>query len=657
VCGLAGVLDPTATSDSDALHEVVAAMSETLRHRGPDDAGVWTDAEAGIGLGLRRLAVVDLSAEGHQPMASVSGRYIVAFNGEIYNHRQLRNELEGVGHRFRGHSDTEVLLAAVVQWGLRRAIERFNGMFAFALWDREARRLHLARDRLGEKPLYFGRLGGAFVFASELKALRAHPAFSAEIDRDALALLLRHKYVPSPRSIYRGISKLPSATVLTVDPRMIGDPVPVPYWSLAEVAERGMATPFRGSPDEATDALDELLGDAVALRMIADVPLGAFLSGGIDSSTVVALMQAQSDRPVRTFTIGFQDSAYDESGDAGRVARHLGTDHTDLSVTPEEAMELIPRLPYVYDEPFADSSQIPTFLVAELARRHVTVSLSGDGGDEVFGGYNRYAWGPAMWRRFGWMPGGLRRIMAGGLGAVSPRGWDALAAGARPFLPRRARQRLPGEKIHKLARALRAAGPDGMYRALVSHWQDPQTVVLGAGRGDGASDLDGATLPDLARRMMYADTVTYLPDDILVKLDRATMAVSLEGRVPYLDHRVVEFAWRLPPSMRVRDGEGKWLLRRVLHRYVPRELVERPKMGFGLPIGSWLRGPLRGWAESLLDPARLRREGYLDPVPIRTAWTAHLSGRRNRQYELWDVLMFQAWLEASSRSPRQVVPA
>lgn len=650
MCGIAGLLD----ADARGLPDVVETMTETLRHRGPDDDGLWTDPQVGIGLGSRRLAVVDLTAEGHQPMVSASGRYVVAFNGEIYNHPDLREELQGMGHRFRGRSDTEVLLGAVDYWGLRGALERSNGMFALALWDRRARRLSLARDRLGEKPLYYGRVGGGFAFASELKALWVHPGVRGEIDRDALALFLRYKYIPAPRSIYRGICKLPPASILTIGPEFRGEPAPVSYWSAAEAAERGTAEPFRGSGPEAEEALHELLRDAVARRMIADVPLGAFLSGGVDSSTVVALMQTRSDRPVRTFTIGFRDPAYDESADARRVAEHLGTDHTELLVTPGEAMAVIPSLPEIYDEPFADSSQIPTYLVSRLAREHVTVSLSGDGGDEVFGGYNRYLWAESVWRRFGWMPAGVRRAVAGTLLSVSPRRWDSMAAGLGPLLPATARQRVPGEKVHKLARALRADGPEGLYGSLVSHWEDPASVVLGANGGGSTTRLDGAALPGLTRRMMYTDTVTYLPDDILVKLDRATMAVSLEGRVPYLDHRVVEFAWGLPLGMRARDGQGKWLLRRVLDRYVPRELVERPKMGFGLPVGSWVRGPLRDWAESMLDPTRLRREGYLNPGPVRAAWADHLSGRRNRQYELWDVLMFQAWLEASSR---KTVPA
>ena len=647
MCGIAGVFTPSRDIDEGSLRAAVEGMMGTLRHRGPDDEGIWLDASAGVGLGARRLAIIDLSQEGRQPMASSSGRYVIAFNGELYNFRALRRELEGFGRAFRGHSDTEILLATIEQWGLLPALERSNGMFAFALWDRRERILRLVRDRLGEKPLYYGWSGRALVFGSELKALRAHAGSAPDIDREALTQFLRHKYVPAPRSIYRGVAKLPPGSVVSVDAEGRTSS-PVPYWSAEGAARRGVGDPFRGSVEDATEALDECLRDAVRLRLEADVPLGAFLSGGIDSSTVVALMQAQSDRPVRTFTIGVRQRGYDEARDAAAVARHLGTDHTELYVTADEAMAVIPRLPEVYDEPFADSSQIPTLLVSQLAREHVTVSLSGDGGDEVFGGYNRYAWGRAVWRRTGWLPPAVRRAGARGLRALSPAAWERAFSAAGPVLPRRMRQRNPGEKLHKLAGALEARDVDEMYRSLVSHWRDPETVVLG-----GAEPRDGSgnghVITDPTRRMMLLDTVTYLPDDILVKLDRATMAVSLEGRVPYLDHRVVELAWRMPLSRHVSDGIGKRLLRRVLHRYVPSALVDRPKWGFGVPTGAWLRGPLRDWAEAQLEPSRLRDEGYFDPRPIRSAWAEHLSGRRNRQYELWDVLMFQGWLEATRR--------
>ncbi len=627
-------------------------MADTLRHRGPDDAGVWSDGGGFLALGHRRLAVVDLSSEGHQPMTSGSGRYVVSFNGEVYNHRALRSELTRAGLRFRGHSDTEVLLAAVERWGLLGALPRLNGMFGFALWDRESRRLHLVRDRLGEKPLYYGSIGPAFVFGSELKALRAHRAFAGEIDREALVLYLRHNCVPAPRSIYRGVKKLPPGTVLTVAPGR-GVPVPVPYWSLREMAEQGLEHRFTGYPREAMEALDELLHQAVGMRMEADVPLGAFLSGGIDSSTVVALMQAQASRPVRTFTIGNTHAAFDEAREARAVASRLGTDHTELYVTPADAMAVVPDLPTIYDEPFADSSQIPTVLVSRLARKDVTVSLSGDGGDELFGGYNRHLWAEAIHRKVGSFPGTLRRGVARLLTLLSQETWEAVLGRVEPVLPMSARARVVGDKVYKVAEVLRADDDDGVYRALASHWKDPGTLVgVAEPERDGEMPAVPPGLEGLTERMMFLDTVTYLPDDILTKLDRASMSVALEGRVPLLDHRVVEFAWRLPLSMKVGNGQGKRILREVLHRYVPQAMVERPKTGFGVPIGSWLRGELRDWAEALLEPRRLRHEGFFDPEPIRQRWDEHLAARRDWQYDLWDVLMFQAWLDQERPSVR-----
>ena len=621
-------------------------MTDTLIHRGPDDGGVWEDTRSGVALGNRRLAIVDLSPEGHQPMHSASGRYVLAFNGEIYNFWALREELEGLGHLFRGHSDTEVMLAAFTEWELEGALERFNGMFAFALWDREERSLYLARDRLGEKPLYYGWMGETFLFSSELKALKVHPTFRGEISRNALTLYLRYQYIPAPYTIYEGISKLSPGTRLTIDEagNVSG---PVPYWSAKEAAERGVTNPFSGSDTEAVDELDGMLRDSVRMRMVADVPLGAFLSGGIDSSAVVAAMQSQSDRPVRTFSIGFYEEEYSEAEHAKAVARHLGTEHTELYVTPEEAMSVIPKLPTLYDEPFSDPSQIPTYLVSQLARRHVTVSLSGDGGDELFAGYNRYFWVESIWGKVGWMPQGLRSALAEALTAVSPQGWERAFKKLGPVLPTKARQRIPGDKLHKLAEVLTVKNPEAMYLNLVSLWKRPDAVVIGGSEPLVTLTDPGqwADLPDLTQRMMYLDTVTYLPDDILVKVDRASMGVSLEGRVPFLDHRLVEFAWRVPLGMKIKDGKSKWLLRQVLNQYVPKKLIERPKMGFGVPIDAWLRKPLRGWAEALLDERRLRREGFFDPRPIREKWAEHLSGKRNWQYPLWDVLMFQAWLE------------
>ncbi len=644
MCGIAGFLSPGGTRKES--EQTIRQMTDTLIHRGPDDGGVWEDVRAGVALGNRRLAIVDLSPEGHQPMHSASGRYVLAYNGEIYNFRALHEELEGRGHRFRGHSDTEVMLAAFEEWGLEGALECFNGMFAFALWDREERSLHLARDRIGEKPLYYGRMGGVLLFGSELKALKAHSSFKGEIFRDALTLYLRHNYVPAPYTIYEGIRKLPPGTRITIDGAGNASD-PVPYWSARRAAERGVANPFGGSDAEAVDELDGLLRDSIRMRMVADVPLGAFLSGGIDSSTVVALMQAQSDLPVKTFSIGFYEDEYSEADYAKAVARHLGTDHTELYVTPEEAMSVIPKLPALYDEPFSDSSQIPTYLVSELARKHVTVSLSGDGGDELFAGYNRYFWGRSIWNKIGWMPPGLRGAAAGALTTVSPQGWDRVFKRLGPVLPGKLRQRMPGDRLHKLAGILNVKNPEVMYTSLVSHWKDPDTMVAGGSEPPTTLTDPGrwADLPEFIHRMMYLDTVTYLPDDILVKVDRASMGVSLEGRIPFLDHRLVEFAWRVPMRMKIKGGEGKWLLRQVLNRYVPKALIERPKMGFGVPIGAWLRGPLREWAEDLLSERRLSDEGFFDPHPIREKWLEHLSGRRNWQYLLWEVLMFEAWLE------------
>jgi asparagine synthase (glutamine-hydrolysing) len=526
-------------------------------------------------------------------------------------------------------------------------VRRFNGMFAFALWDRRECRLTLVRDRLGIKPLYYGWAGSVFLFGSELKALKAHPAFRAEIDRGALALYLRHNYIPAPYTIYTGFCKLLPGTILTLAGNQLGElPDPVPYWSARQVAESGVAHLFEGSDQEAVVELDALLRESVCERMVADVPLGAFLSGGIDSSAIVALMQVQSSRPVQTFTIGFHESSYNEAEHAKEVARHLGTDHTELYITPQEAQAVIPRLPTLFDEPFADSSQIPTFLIAELARRHVTVSLSGDGGDELFGGYNRYSWARKIWKVTGWLPGSFRTFSAAALLRMPSTAWDILLSN-RFILPRW-RISEAGEKIRKIAEILPADSPEAIYLDLVSHWKEPASIVRGAAEPPTllTSRESWACLPDYTAWMMYMDLVTYLPDDILVKVDRASMGVSLEARVPYLDdHRVVEYAWRLPLRMKMRNGQGKWLLRQVLYQYVPRQMIERPKKGFGVPIDAWLKGPLRGWAESLLDERRLKDEGFFNPKPIRQKWQEHLTGKHNWQYHLWDILMFEAWLE------------
>jgi asparagine synthase (glutamine-hydrolysing) len=654
MCGIAGFFQSNPHNSPRELQELVLRMSDKLRHRGPDDGGGWVDADTGIALGMRRLAILDLSEAGHQPMHSASGRYVIVYNGEIYNCEDLRRSLENddPNLRFRGHSDTEVMLAAFEQWGVLGSLRLFNGMFAFALWDRQQRTLTLARDRFGEKPLYYSMAGGTLLFGSELKALRVHPEFSAEIDRGSLALYLRHNCVPAPYSIYGSVRKLPPASVMTLSATNF-DATPQPYWSVGDIAEAGVADPFSGTEDEAVEQLDCLLHDAVRIRMYSDVPLGAFLSGGIDSSTVVSLMQSESTIPVKTFSIGSEESAYNEASEASLVAAHLHTDHTELYVTPEQAMEVVPLLPMIYDEPFADSSQIPTFLVSQLARRQVTVSLSGDGGDEIFGGYNRHTWVGPLWRKLKPIPTSLRKLGAASITTLSPQAWNSLFRTLDLALPKRFRQRLPGDKLHKLAAAMGSPDAHRMYYRLASHWSAPEEVVPNSREPSTLLNNGGhAHLPTAIEEMMYLDAVTYLPDDILVKVDRATMSVSLEGRIPMLDHRVAEFAWRLPLSMRVRQQQGKWILRQVLYRYVPRELVERPKTGFGIPLGSWLRGPLRDWAETLLREERLRREGFFNPQAVRQLWREHLSERRNWEYHLWDVLMFQAWLEENRRAPK-----
>lgn len=648
MCGFAGFIGGNNFNGLVDYESILKCMANEIAHRGPDDAGYWSEVEDQIGLGHRRLSIVDLSSAGHQPMHSESCRYVIAFNGEIYNHLSLRQELESTGKiiKWRGHSDTETLLAGFDVWGIRKTVERSVGMFAFSVWDRQTKTLTLGRDRLGEKPLYYGWQGRTFLFGSELKSLKANPAFEGEIDRDALCLYMRFNYIPTPYSIYKGIRKLEPGSLLSVSLRK-PEPEIISYWAGKQVAELGVSNVFSGSPTQAVDALELLLKDAIRQQMMADVPLGAFLSGGVDSSTVVALMQAQSKRPVKTFTIGFNEAGYNEAEHAKAVAAFLGTDHTELYVTPRDTLDVIPRLPILYDEPFSDSSQIPTFLVAQLARQHVTVSLSGDGGDELFCGYNRYQYSSNLWHKLSIMPRPIRTLLGGWMTRISPRSWTRFADIFASFVPGLSLPVNVGDKLHKGAGILSSRSVDALYTGLVSHWQDPASVVV---RGRELPTLLTGNIPsfiglDDVQRMMALDMLSYLPDDNLTKVDRAAMGVSLETRVPFLDHRVVEFAWSLPQSLKLRDGQTKWALRQVLYRHVPKGMIERPKMGFGVPIDSWLRGPLREWAESLLSEQRLRKEGYFHAAPIRQKWAEHLSGERNWQYHLWDVLMFQAWLE------------
>jgi asparagine synthase (glutamine-hydrolysing) len=651
MCGLTGFWHPGVAAELSAIE----AMAIAIRHRGPDAGGTWLDSVAGLALGHRRLSIIDLSAAGTQPMRSHCGRYVISFNGEVYNFEAVRAELRAHGlapAHWRGHSDTEVVLEAIAAWGLEVALGKFVGMFALAVWDRERRSLHLARDRMGEKPLYYGWAKGAFVFGSELRSLAAFPGFAREIDRGALALLLRHSCVPAPYCIYRDCKKLLPGTWLSLGEADVARriaPDPVAYWSQRAVAERGQQIGFAGSAQDAVTALERTLTEAIAGQMVADVPLGAFLSGGIDSSTIVALMQRRSARPIKTFTIGFHEKGFNEAEHAKAIASHLGTQHTEHYVSPGEALAVVASLPTIYDEPFSDSSQIPTYLVSRLAREHVTVALSGDAGDELFGGYNHYSLAARIWRTVGWAPHVARVALARMLGAIPAEGWNFCLNPVGFGVPRDARGATIGDRAHKLAEILPNNSPNEIFRSLTSHWKQPSKVVLNS--AEPVTRLTDFTqrpkLPDFEHRMMYFDSISYLPDDILVKVDRAAMAVGLETRVPLLDHRVVELSWRLPLGFKIRAGERKWLLRQVLYRHVPREMVDRPKMGFGVPVSKWLRGSLREWAESLLDGRRLRQEGYFDPAALRRCWSEHLSEKRDWGYHLWDVLMFQAWLETT----------
>lgn len=642
MCGIAGFYSEIGSGPEADIVSRAQSMANAIIHRGPDDIGAWVDARAGIALAHRRLSVLDLSPAGHQPMESGSGRYVLVYNGEIYNHLVVRNSLEAANGNiyWRGHSDTETLLAAIEYWGVELALTKIKGMFAFAVWDKQDGSLYLARDRLGEKPLYYGWQGGSFLFGSELKAMRAHPDFKGEIDRGALALFFRHNYVPGPYSIYKGIFKLPAGSLVRVKFDQSETAVPKYYWKLSDIAERGEVSLYAGSDTDAVGQLEEKLGSAVEHQMLADVPLGALLSGGIDSSLICSLMQSRSTSRVKTFTIGFDSATHNEAAFAGNVARHLGTEHTELYIDPADALDIVPSMPEMYDEPFADSSQLPTYLVMKLVKQHVTVALSGDGGDELFAGYNRYAYAPKLWNRLGGLPQLFRDGIAKSLTVLPAATVSRLAGG---FGVAQA-----GDKAHKLGQRLaNILNLDDLYLSLVSEWGDVSDLGIDAPEHPYLLNERGAwpELDDPAARMMALDTLSYLPDDILVKVDRAAMAVSLETRAPFLDKDVVEFAWQLPMNLKLRNGQGKWILRELLYKYVPEKLVERPKMGFSIPLDDWLRGPLREWAEPLLDEHRLIAEGYINPIPVRRAWEQHQQSKANFGHRLWSVLMFQSWLE------------
>jgi asparagine synthase (glutamine-hydrolysing) len=652
MCGFTGFLTPNQTLNASQAESTLIKMSNALSHRGPDHQGIWIDSQRGIALGHRRLSIIDLSSQGNQPMHSHCGRYVIAFNGEIYNYLCIRKELEsfGVAPEWKGRSDTEIMLAAISYWGLLKAISKFVGMFAFALWDKEKKSLHLSRDRIGEKPLYYGWMGGVLLFGSELKALRKHPAWKGEVDPDTLALFMQYGYVPTPHSIYKNIFKVQPATIATFNQNNISSlvlPTVETYWQAAKLAQEGEANPVLYDEATAIDHLDRLLEVSVKQQMIADVPLGAFLSGGVDSSTIVAYMQKQSSRPVKTFTIGFREENYNEAVYAKEVARHLGTDHTELYVSAEQAMEVIPKIPIIYDEPFSDSSQIPTYLISQLTRKKVAVSLSGDGGDELFGGYNRYFWGSSIWGKIGKIPPQPRKLLAQIISSVPPSGWDDIYKILKSVTPEKLRQPDFGNKLHKLAKILGATNADSMFLGLTSLWDKSSNLVRNTTHGKTilGQSHSRSGIKNFAQRMMFLDAMNYLPDDILVKVDRASMAVGLETRVPFLNHHLIEFAWRTPLSMKIKNGQGKWLLRQVLYKYVPKELIERPKMGFAVPIGTWLRGPLRDWAEDLLDENRLKSEGFLNSTLVRDKWKEHLSGKKNWHHHIWTVLMFQGWLQ------------
>jgi asparagine synthase (glutamine-hydrolysing) len=649
MCGLAGFL-LSAENDSKIIGSQLKSMTDAITHRGPDDEGFWTQPSERVAIGHRRLSILDLTFAGHQPMLSHSKRYVIAFNGEIYNHLELRGKLEIDSENelnWNGHSDTETLLQCFDLWGIDRSLERIKGMFAIAIYDTIDKALYLIRDRMGEKPVYYGWINNNFVFGSEIKSIKQFNGFQGEIDRDSLALFLKYDYIPEPYSIFKGINKLQQGNYLKIKMSDRGwtqqCKVSIKqYWSMEEVVNSGANKKFIGTDEQAIEKLEELISESVKQQMISDVPLGAFLSGGIDSSLAVAMMQKQSSRKVKTFTIGFDEKNYNEAEYAKQVASHIGTDHTELYITPKQAMAVISKLPKIYDEPFADSSQIPMFLVSEMARKHVTVSLSGDGADELFGGYNRYFMANKLWKRLNNIPLFIRKLISQSIGFFNPRIWNFIFIVTYKFLPKKFMVSNPTDKVYKFSRILTSRDIYEVYDRLISHWINPYEVVLNSKNKEIKSNFSSLSPEE---EMMLSDSLSYLPDDILVKVDRASMFVSLETRAPFLDKDIVEFACQIPLNLKIRDSKGKWILRKILDKYVPNDLIDRPKMGFGVPIDSWLRGPLKDWAEDLLNEKRLTDDGYFNVKLIRKKWNEHLSGDQNWQYHLWSILMFQVWLD------------
>ena len=649
MCGICGFYSGVKSTN----YNTIAKMSLAISHRGPDGSGSWLDKNSSMVLGHQRLSILDLSEAGSQPMQSSSSRFVITFNGEIYNHLQLRNEIEESNSNliWRGHSDTETLLESIELWGVEVALQKIDGMFAFGLWDKKKRSLMLVRDRIGEKPLYYGWQGDgvnkAFLFGSELKALKAHPEFKGEINRDAIALQFRHNYIPAPYSIYKNIFKLLPGHYLILSENDLNNHIfkkSKAYWSLAKCAINGNSNHLILNEKDIETDFEKNLKLSIKKQMISDVPLGAFLSGGVDSSTVVALMQCQSDDPIKTFTIGFNESDYDEANYAKKIAKHLRTNHTELYISPKEAMDVIPKLPNIYDEPFSDSSQVPTFLISQLAKQNVKVALTGDGGDELFCGYNRYLLSKKFWNLLNLMPLSTRKILSRLIQSISPQKWNKISKILPIFFSKYANF---GDKMHKGANVLKAKTIDHLYYMLTSHWQNPTEVVLESQEGgtfltEFKPCLDGLNSQE---QMMVLDFLSYLPDDILAKVDRAAMSLSLETRTPFLDHKLIEYVWKIPHSYKIRKGKGKWILRQILNKYVPPSLTERPKMGFGVPIDSWLRGSLRDWAENLLDEKKLMQEGYLNAKLIKNKWNQHLSGKMNWHHHIWNILMFQSWMD------------